>query len=240
MSTFVTALRELSSAQKSPKGVSVYARYVNRPAGRVFAALSFTLGLTPNQVTLISAAFSFAGIAVVALVEPTVVSGVVVAVLLATGFALDSADGQLARLRRSGSAAGEWLDHVVDCVKHLALHLAVLIAFYRYFDLSSTAWYLVPLAYQMVTMTMYVGGLITENLKRRAASAAGTPAPPQRPSTVRALALLPADHGTLCLTFVLLGNERLFLGVYTGLFAVNAVLLVALLGKWYRELARQR
>jgi phosphatidylglycerophosphate synthase len=231
-------MRELSSAQKSPKGVSLYARYINRPAGRVLAALSFVAGLTPNQVTLISAAFSFAGIAVLALVEPTVISGLVVALLLALGFALDSADGQLARLRRAGSASGEWLDHVVDAMKHVALHAAVLISFYRYFDLSDEAWLLVPLAYQLTTLTMFVGGLLTEQLKRRAPSASG-PAP-QRPSTLRAVGLLPADHGTLCLAFVLLGNQRLFLAVYTGLMALNALLLIGLLGKWYRELARQR
>lgn len=242
VSTFSMALRELESAQKSPKGVSVYARYVNRPLGRVFAALSFSLGLTPNQVTLVSAAASLAGIAVVAVVAPTAVTGVVVAVLLLAGFALDSADGQLARLRRAGSAAGEWLDHIVDCVKHTALHLAVLIAFYRFFELSSPIWYLVPMGFLLVALTTFVGGLLTEQLKRRTVrEASRTPEgtdPDPRPSTLRAVALLPADYGTLCLLFVLLGAERLFLVAYTGLFAVNAVLVVAFLVKWYRELAR--
>jgi phosphatidylglycerophosphate synthase len=242
LSTFATALRDLESAQKSPKGVSVYARYVNRPMGRFFAALSFSLGLTPNQVTLVSAAVSLAGIALVALVAPTAVTGIVVAALLVIGFALDSADGQLARLRRSGSAAGEWLDHVVDCVKHVALHLAVLIAFYRYFELSSPAWYLVPMGFLLVALTTFVGGLLTEQLKRRTVSVAGgatrTTAPAARPSMLRAVALLPADYGTLCLVFVLLGDQGPFLAAYAGLFAVNAVLLVAFLAKWYRELAR--
>jgi phosphatidylglycerophosphate synthase len=206
--------------------------------GRVLAALSFSLGLTPNQVTLVSAAVSLAGIVVVAVVAPTVVTGIVVAVLLVAGFALDSADGQLARLRRAGSAAGEWLDHIVDCVKHIALHLAVLIAFYRYFELSSPLWYLVPMGFLLVALTTFVGGLLTEQLKRRSASGAGRAEPAAPPSMLRAVALLPADYGTLCLVFVLLGSERLFLGAYTGLFAVNAVLLVAFLAKWYRELSR--
>lgn len=238
MSTFATALRELASAQKSPKGVSVYARYVNRPMGRVFAALSFSLGLTPNQVTLISAVVSLAGIALVAIVPPTAISGIAVAVLLVAGFALDSADGQLARLRRAGSAAGEWLDHVVDCIKHVALHSAVLIAFYRYFELSNPRWYLVPMGFLLVALTTFVGGLLTEQLKRRTVTEPGAPRPAERPSMVRAIALLPADYGTLCLVFVLLGSPSLFLAVYTGLFAVNTVLLVAFLAKWYRELAR--
>jgi phosphatidylglycerophosphate synthase len=236
VSAFTTALGELRSAQKSPKGVSVYARYVNRPMGRVFAALSFALGMTPNQVTLVSAAVSAAGIVIVAVVPPTLVTGIVVAALLVLGFALDSADGQLARLRRAGSAAGEWLDHIVDSMKHVALHLAVLIAMFRFFELSRPGWYLVPMGYLLVAMTTFVGGLLTEQLKRRA-TAAGAPAGGGRPSMLRAVALLPADYGVLCLVFVFLGDEKLFLYAYTALFAVNAVLLVGFLAKWYRELA---
>ncbi|MFE3287575.1 CDP-alcohol phosphatidyltransferase, partial [Streptomyces sp. NPDC059233] len=48
-----TALRELRGAQKSAKGVSLYSRFVNRPAGRYLAAASYAVGLTPNQVTLV-------------------------------------------------------------------------------------------------------------------------------------------------------------------------------------------
>ncbi|RBL82322.1 CDP-alcohol phosphatidyltransferase, partial [Streptomyces cavourensis] len=55
-----TVLRELRGAQKSAKGVSLYSRYVNRPAGRVLAAGAYRAGLTPNQVTLISGLFTYA------------------------------------------------------------------------------------------------------------------------------------------------------------------------------------
>lgn len=98
-----TALRELRGAQKSAKGVSLYSRFVNRPAGRYLAAVSYALGLTPNQVTLVSAAFSFAAVAAVALAAPSWGLGIAVWAALAVGFAFDSADGQLARLR--GAAA---------------------------------------------------------------------------------------------------------------------------------------
>ena len=59
-------------------------------------------------------------------------------VLLASGYVMDSVDGQLARLRGSGSLSGEYLDHTVDCVKTATLHLAVLISWYR-FATSTTA-----------------------------------------------------------------------------------------------------
>lgn len=166
-----TALRELRGAQKSAKGVSLYSRYVNRPTGRYLAAGSYVLGLSPNQVTLVSAAFSFAAIAAVALAAPSWALGVAVWAALALGFAFDSADGQLARLRGGGSAAGEWLDHVVDCAKVTALHSCVLIAFYRFpeeYGLPGDGWLLVPLGFQFASVVTFFGGLLTEKLKPKA------------------------------------------------------------------------
>ena len=68
------------------------------------------------MVTVVSACFTFAGIVLLAVVPPTAINGLVVA-LMVLGDALDSADGQLARLRGGGSTVGEWLDHVIDCAR---------------------------------------------------------------------------------------------------------------------------
>lgn len=132
MSGTGTVLRELRGAQKSSKGVSLYSRYVNRPAGRLLAAGAYRAGLTPNQVTMISALFTFSSIVAVALVEPSWWLGVAVYAGLVVGFAFDSADGQLARLTGRGGPDGEWLDHVVDCAKMILVHSAVLISFDRF------------------------------------------------------------------------------------------------------------
>ena len=94
--------RDLATAQKSNRNAPAYSRWVNRPLGRIFAATAFKLGLTPNQVTAISAVFTFAGIGVLATGTPSWWLGVLVAALLVLGYALDSADGQLARLRGGG------------------------------------------------------------------------------------------------------------------------------------------
>ena len=131
-------VRRLAQAQKTSKGAPAYSRFVNRKAGRYLAAVAYRSGRTPNQVTTVSAAFSAVAIALAALLRPRCV-GVVVSVLLAVGYAFDSADGQLARLRGGGTPAGEWLDHVVDSAKICALHLAVLVSFYRFGDRSVTA-----------------------------------------------------------------------------------------------------
>ncbi|MEV4946706.1 CDP-alcohol phosphatidyltransferase family protein [Streptomyces sp. NPDC053755] len=236
MGTIGTALTELRSAQKSAKGVSLYSRFVNRPVGRYLAAAAYAARLTPNQVTLISAAFSFAAVAGVALGTPSWTLGLLVWLGLAVGFAFDSADGQLARLRGGGSAAGEWLDHVVDSAKITALHVVVLIAFYRHaghFGTTDDAWLLVPLGFQLAAVVTFFGGLLTEKLKPRPAP--GTPAP--APSTLRSLALLPVDHGVFCLVFLLLGAGPAFRWAYAALGAVSALFLLAFLAKWFRELS---
>lgn len=236
---FGAAVRELRGSQKTAKGVSLYSRYVNRPAGRVLAAAAHLAGLSPNQVTLISAACSFAGIAALALLEPSWPLAVAVYAALAVGFAFDSADGQLARLRKESSAAGEWLDHVVDCAKITALHAAVLVSFYRFFELPSSSWLLLPLAFQFAAVLIFFGGLLTAKLLPAAGSGAGSAAA-AAPSRLRAVALLPVDYGVFCAVFLLLGSEEVFIGGYVLFFAAHGLFLGAFLVKWFRELSAPR
>lgn len=234
-----TVLRELRGAQKTAKGVSLYSRYVNRPAGRLLAAGAHRAGLTPNQVTLISALFTFAAIASAALAEPSWGLGLAVWAGLVTGFAFDSADGQLARLTGKGGPDGEWLDHVVDCAKMILVHMAVLISFYRFGELPGEGWLLLPLGFLFVAVLTFCAGLLREQLGRAAArpAPAGGAAPVSR---VRAVALLPADYGVFCLVFLLLGAPGVFRAGYAALAVVHAVFLVAFLVKWFRELSALR
>jgi hypothetical protein len=233
---FAEALGELRGAQKTAKGVSLYSRFVNRPAGRVLAAAAYRARLGPNQVTLVSAAFSAGAVAAVALTHPGGWLALAAWAALAVGFAFDSADGQLARLTGRGSAAGEWLDHVVDAAKITAVHAGVLISWYRFPGAAHThgGWLLVPLGFQLVAVTTFAGGLLADKLKPRPATPAGGPAP--GPSPLRAVALLPVDYGVFCLVFLLLGTGSGFRWAYTALAAVHALYLAAFLGKWFREL----
>jgi phosphatidylglycerophosphate synthase len=234
------ALARLRQAQKTAKGVSLYSRYVNRPLGRVLAAAAYRAGLRPNHVTGLSAAFSFAGIAAVALARPSWTLGLAVYAALVLGFALDSADGQLARLRGTSSPVGEWLDHVVDCAKITALHAAVLISLYRFSDLPDPlgeGWLLVPLCFQLAAVLIFFGGLLTDKLKPKPkpepqGPSGGSPAP----SRLRAAALLPVDYGVLCAVFLLLGSEAAFRIAYAALCAAYVLFCAAFLVKWFREL----
>ncbi|MFD5395936.1 CDP-alcohol phosphatidyltransferase family protein [Streptomyces sp. NPDC127097] len=239
MSQFGYAIRQLSAAQKSAKGVSLYSRYVNRPAGRVLAAVGYSIKLTPNQVTMISGLFTFAGVVMIAVLRPSPAAAAAIFAALVLGFALDSADGQLARLTGTGSAAGEWLDHVVDCAKMLALHMAVLVSFYRRFGLSDPRYLLVPVAFQFAAVMVFFGGILTEQLKRadRLRSGAGGPAPTAPASTLRSVALLPVDYGIFCALFLLFGSRDVFLVLYCCLLVAHLLFMVAFLVKWYRELS---
>ena len=241
MTQFREAHAQLASAQKAQTGVSLYTRYVNRPLGRVLASVCFGLRMTPNQVTGLSALATGAGLVLLVSGEPSPIRAVGVAVLLVLGFALDSADGQVARLTGSGSPAGEWLDHVVDAGKIVAVHAAILITAYRFWS-TEPIWYLVPLAFQVVSVVTFVGGLLTELLLRRSANATSTTSAigeggARRPSRARAIALLPADYGILSLSFILTGWPGAFVVVYSLLLAANALIMALLLGKWFRALS---
>ncbi|WP_233221076.1 CDP-alcohol phosphatidyltransferase family protein [Streptomyces carminius] len=233
MSRFGYAVERLSAAQKSARGVSLYSRYVNRPAGRLLAAAAYAARLTPNQVTLASAVSTFTGIGLIAALPPSHALAAGVFAALVVGFALDSADGQLARLTGTGSPAGEWLDHVVDCAKMLALHMAVLVSFHRYFGFSDPVYLLIPVAFQFAAVLVFFGGILTEQLKRRVER----PAPAAPPSTLRSVALLPVDYGVFCAVFLFLGVRGLFVALYCVLLAAHLLFMAAFLVKWYRELS---
>lgn len=229
-------MADLRAAGKPSHSAPLYSRLINRPLGRFFAALAFRLGLTPNQVTAISGLVTFIGIVLVAVLRPGPLLGVAVAVLLVLGYALDSSDGQLARLRGGGSLTGEWLDHMIDCAKNAAVHLAVLISFYRF--ARPLHWWIlaIPAAFQLVVTVMFFGTVLTDQLRRtRGLTSPGEPARPG--SFVRSLAVAPADYGLLCLGFVCFGYRPVFLGVYLFLLAGSASYLAVGLVRWRGQLS---
>ncbi|MFD0488157.1 CDP-alcohol phosphatidyltransferase family protein [Saccharopolyspora spinosporotrichia] len=163
------------------QGAPAYSRFVNRRAGGYLAVLAYRVGATPNQVTAVSALCTFAGITGLLLLPPSWPLGVAVSLALVLGYALDSADGQLARLRGTSSVSGEWLDHVIDSAKIATLHVAVLVSAFRFSELP-TAWLLVPIAYGAVESVMFFAMILNDQLRRVHRATTGTPAPePGRP-----------------------------------------------------------
>ncbi|MBF4637320.1 CDP-alcohol phosphatidyltransferase family protein [Clavibacter michiganensis] len=235
--SYADVVRRLASAQKkAARGAPAYSIRVNRPAGRLLAAWAYRQGLTPNQVTAISAAFTFTGIALIALVQPAAWLGIAVWLLLAVGYAFDSADGQVARLRGGGSLSGEWLDHVVDCIKISSLHLAVLVSLFRWPATDSDAWLLVPVVYAIVAAASFFAMILNDQLKRVHQVSGATAPDAGRSTLLRSLLVIPTDYGFLCIVFALLGAPVVFLAVYTLMMLANAGHLALASVKWFRDM----
>jgi phosphatidylglycerophosphate synthase len=237
--SFADVYARLASAQKPTAGAPAYSRFVNRPVGRYLAVGAHRVGLSPNQVTGISACCTGAGIVLLALVRPSILLGALVAGLLMLGYALDSADGQVARLRGVSSMSGEWLDHFIDAGKIASLHLAVLISVYRFADLKTDTYLLIPLLFSVVAVVLFFGMTLNDLLARIRAARLGVSVQP-RParSPLRSLLGFPTDYGTLCLMFLLLGWPMLFRTVYALIFAANVLFLALASVKWFRDMGR--
>lgn len=229
VTTFRGTLEELRGAQKPPRGVSLYSLRVNRPVGRYLAAGAHVLGLRPNHVTALSGVCSLTAVALLATVRPSLPLGLAVGLALVLGFALDSADGQLARLRPAAGRSGEWLDHMLDCLVKLVLHAAVLIGWYRF--LHTHLLLLLPLGFQLVAVLLFFGGILVEKLR-----SPGLPRSAAGSGLLRSVLLLPVDNGTLCCAFLLWGAAGLFEVAYAVLFVAHLLYLLGFSRIWFREL----
>lgn len=234
--TFATALSALAASQKSSRGAPAYSRFVNRKLGRILAAAAWVLKATPNQVTLASAILTFGAIGLIAAAPPTVLVSICITGLLIVGYALDAADGQLARLGGGGSLVGEWLDHVVDAVKSSTLHGAVLISWFRFFDVDDRL-LLVPLGYQAITAVFFFAMILSDLLRRlNRGSQSIIIRETGAISPLYSLAVIPADYGLICLIFLVFWWPPVFIFLYSLLFVANALIALAALVRWFREM----
>ncbi|MFJ2617872.1 CDP-alcohol phosphatidyltransferase family protein [Glutamicibacter sp. NPDC087344] len=201
---------------------------MNRRAARVFAAAAVSSGIGPNTVTVLSACSSFVGLVLLVVLPQSWGTGVLVASLLALGYIMDSADGQVARTTGKGSPAGEWLDHVVDAVRTPALHLAVFIGFERWFNFDPWLSYL-PLVFALVAVGHFTSQILAEQLTRQrvaqlpVASPGVSSAEPHRKGALWSVLIIPADTGIMCWVFVLWGSPVLFAASYVLLFLFSLI-----------------
>lgn len=206
-------MASLGAVRKPGAGVPAYTRWVNRGLARYAAAAAYRWGVSANGVTILSAVMSAVAIALIILAPPRVLVGVAAAVLFAIGYLLDSADGQVARLSRQSSPAGEWLDHVVDAIRSPAIHLAALVGLWRQ---GGPRWvWVVAMLYCLMTAGQFMSQILAEQLSKSKAT-------PLTHSGIRqSLLLLPSDPGVLCWLFLLWGAHSVFVPTYTAIFALN-------------------
>lgn len=233
--SIAASYRRLAAAQKGhARGAPAYSVYINRRIGRVLAALAHRVGLSPNQVTAVSALNTFAALVLLIVLPSQWYTGILVALLLVLGYAWDSADGQVARLRGGGSLAGEWLDHFVDAVKIASLHLAVLVALWWHTPVRDTVWLIVPLVFSVVSVVVFFAMLLNDLLKGKK----GVSSTHSRGggTALRSFILVPTDFGLLCLVFIVWGWTTGFLWAYTTLALANLVFLALAAVKWFTEM----
>lgn len=221
MTTFGESLQALAGAQKPLRGAPAYSRWVNRPFGRVLAALAARLGWSPDRVTLIGSSATALAVVLIAVAPRAGTTALVVPGLLVVGYGLDAADGQLARLLGRASAAGEWLDHVLDAAKLQALHLAVVVCWWGDGERGSVL--AVPLVFAAVSSTLFAAQLVDARVGR----------PGRRASVARSLLVAPTDYGVLCWSFALWWHRGAFTFVYAALAVATLLFAAAALPGWY-------
>ncbi|MEZ5321673.1 MAG: CDP-alcohol phosphatidyltransferase family protein [Microthrixaceae bacterium] len=208
-------------AQKSRRGAPPYSLLVNRPAGRRIAAAASVLGLTPNSISLISGTVSAVGLVAFAAWSPSPLHVVVAVAALLVGYAIDSADGQLARLTTGGTLAGEWLDHSLDMVKMSSFHVVIGISLVRFPGSIGLdrRWAVagVVMGFGVVAVTSFFVFVLTDLLRRQVGGAG-----PPRPTAWWFMLLgAPTDYGVQCLWLLTRPWPRLFFGGYTLLAVAN-------------------
>jgi len=223
------AAERIGRAQKSGNGVPAYLRWVNRPLGRRFAVLAASFGWTANHVTALSALFGVAAVlALCAWRSP--LAGPVAALLLLIGYILDSADGQLARIRGEGGPAGEWLDHVVDGVRAPAVHIAVAVHLWRE---GRPEWLIgSALVFSVVVSAWFLSQLLAEKLSTGRGPAAANG------GLVDSLIKQPQDVSTTYVVIACLPFAALFALLYPLLLLWHVVMFAASLSRKHRQLAR--
>jgi phosphatidylglycerophosphate synthase len=226
--SFSESLRRLDAAQKPGLGVPAYTRWVNRRAARYLCAAAERVGATPSSVSVLSLLVTFTGLgAFLALQSTPWLAGLCGAVLLALGYALDSADGQLARLQRTSSLQGEWLDHSLDAVRMPAVHLTIAVALLLQ---GVPVLAVLAAAFSVIAsagfLSQNLGGLLRDRSQ----------APRSQVRRHQSWLLLPADPGVLCWTFVLWVSLPLFGIVYLALFLCNALHFILSARRRWREL----
>jgi phosphatidylglycerophosphate synthase len=156
-------------------------------------------------------------------------------VLLILGYALDSADGQVARLTGTGRPAGEWLDHTVDAFKVTAVHGCVLIGWYRGLH-RRDAVLLAPLGFMVLAGALFFLTWLMERLRREHRGSARLAQAGPR-GTIRSLLLLPTDFGAVILLFLLWGWPTVFAVGYLALLACTAAFAALALPRWFGEVS---
>ncbi len=132
-----------------------------------------SLGLTPNQVTLLGLAAGLFSALWFVRGEPT--GWLIGALLFEMAYLLDNCDGEIARITGRSSGLGSWLDTVTDCLIHVGFFLGLGVGLSR--STANNLWLKLGLI-ATVGVFMTYAAFITEQVLKRGKEAWVHPDPP--------------------------------------------------------------
>ena len=230
--TVAEAWQALASAQKPRAGALPYTLFVNRPIGRVLAVTSYKIRLSPDHITLISAAITYASfIYMVTLGYRTLTASAIGVALLLVGYALDSADGQLARLAQKQTVAGEWLDHTADNIKIAMFHISIVVVIFQIGTNVNAITLYALLLIGVLNSGRFFSTMLKEQLRKRANEVSSVL------TNLKGILLSPFfDYGLMCFIFLFSPTGLLF-SVYAVWGGLTMLLCVIAFYRSYQQLS---
>jgi phosphatidylglycerophosphate synthase len=123
----VAFVDEYNKSLKNPAAEEIFDLILFRPLAYLFVKGIYRFQITPNQLTALSVALGLlAAVAFAASSSLPVLWG---AILYASANLLDCADGQLARLQRSGTPFGRVWDGMADYLSGIAVFIGIGVGF---------------------------------------------------------------------------------------------------------------
>jgi|LSQX01.2.fsa_nt_gb phosphatidylglycerophosphate synthase len=213
LNEFKANYENLGSLQKGSRGTPAYTRYINRWFGKVLASLLGCFNVSPNAVSLISGLLTILGfIGFLLFKETTFITSILLVFLLLFAYALDSADGQLARLLKKQSKKGEWLDHTLDAIKIPFGHgVAILFIVQK----TNPADVLIIIYFFLLSLSS--ARFFSNILKTKLIDYKSKRVKDNKPNEdlLRSLLLLPGDYALFISFFILTFHPRMFFIIYT-------------------------
>lgn len=212
-------------------GGLLYTLYVSQNIGKTLGFLAYRLRMSPNAVSFGSLAAALLGALVVLTINNPLVAGTIAGLLWQLSYALDCADGILARFLKKSSSFGAWLDVLIDRTNTIVVVFALFSA--QVIDVKTFLFF----ALTVIPMLAF-GWAINLKAALLKKKDEGDGVVPKRRGLAEQLALLPADTGVqfLVLSLAYALGHVMFVGVLLG--AVNLLMLGMLVFTVHQESER--
>jgi phosphatidylglycerophosphate synthase len=225
--------KQLAGSQKKGAGTPAYTRFVNRWLGRLFASILACFNTSPNIVSLVSGLITITSLLLFTIIEDiTIIKSSLLVISLYFAYALDSSDGQLARLLNKQSKQGEWLDHTLDAIKIPLSHGVAIYLIYNN-SIPNPGWIIFYLAILSFACANFLSGILKSKLKPNNSTNINMLS--KHKTSIRSFLTLPLDYGVFILLFFFLFNNQLFFIIYSLWGVIFILYSLLLLIKSWRE-----